>query len=140
MKKRVEQSDLPFFIELKKHLVRKKFMCPKPISNKEGSYINQIKDKPCVINSFLKGSKATIITKNHCQQLGENLAKLHVDTYDFKFSRQNNLNQQSWKQLFENFRHYENTKYNKLFNKISLELEFLQKKMARKSSFGSDSC
>ena len=38
--KRVNGKDLPFFVKLKKHLAQKNFMCPKPISNKNGDYIN----------------------------------------------------------------------------------------------------
>ena len=57
--KRVNPDDLPFFINLKNHLSKKKFECPKPISNKEGKYINQIKNKYCVIISYLKGEKTS---------------------------------------------------------------------------------
>ena len=34
--KRVKANDLPFFIELTKHLVKKNFKCPKPIPDKNG--------------------------------------------------------------------------------------------------------
>ena len=79
--KRVKEEDLPFFIELSNHLVQKKFMCPKPIKNKYGLYISKIKNKKCVINSFLKGDKVSFVNVNHCQQLGKNLALMHIDTY-----------------------------------------------------------
>ena len=85
--KRVDEKDLPFFIKLQKHLVEKKFICPKPISNKKGNYINQIKNKACVINTFLKGKKVDFITERHCQQLGEQLALFHINTFNFKLSR-----------------------------------------------------
>ena len=48
--KRVNEKDLPFFTKLTKHLVNKEFLCPKPISNKKGIYINKINNKSCVIN------------------------------------------------------------------------------------------
>ena len=129
--KRVEKKDLPFFVELKNHLVRKNFMCPKPINSKVGSYINQIKNKPCLINSFLKGKKISFVNTNHCHQLGKQLALMHIDTYDFKLSRKNSLNQKNWRKLLEKFKYNKNTKYKKLFNEISLELKFLEKNWPR---------
>ena len=38
--KRINEQDLPFFIQLTKKLYEKKFLCPKPISNKKNIYIN----------------------------------------------------------------------------------------------------
>jgi len=125
--KRVDEKDLPFFIQLKKHLVQKNFLCPKPISNKKGNYINYIKNKASIINTYLKGKKASSITKNHCQQLGQQLAIMHLKTQDFKLSRKNTLSQEYWKHLFENFRYINNIEYNKLFKKINIEIDFLDK-------------
>ena len=109
--KRVDTNDLPFFIELEKHLIEKNFLCPKPLHNKNGIYINQIKNKACMINTFLKGEKANFITENHCQQLGEQLALMHIYTNNFKLSRENTLNQKNWRNFFENLRYNQNTKY-----------------------------
>ena len=125
--KRVDKKDLPFFIKLQKHLVEKKFICPKPISNKKGNYINQIKNKACVINTFLKGKKVDFITERHCQQLGKQLALFHINTFNFKLSRQNSLSQKHWINLFENLRNTKDTKYQKLFDIINLEINFLEK-------------
>ena len=125
--KRVDEKDLPFFIQLKTHLVEKNFLCPKPISNKNGIYINQINNKACVINTFLKGEKANFIKENHCQQLGEQVALMHMKTLDFKLSRQNNLSQQHWKKLFGHFRYNQNTEYKELFDNIDIEINFLEK-------------
>lgn len=123
--KRVEEKDLPFFIELKKHLVKKKFLCPQPISNKKNIFINILKNKPCLITSFLKGKKINFIKANHCIQLGKQLAIMHNNTSDFKPSRKNSLSQKKWRKLFNNFQHKKNTNYNNLFNYINTELDFL---------------
>ena len=74
-----------------KHLVEKNFKCPKPIPDKNGNYINKIKDKACIINSFLNGKKTPNVDNYHCQQLGEQLAIMHLNTQELKISRQNNL-------------------------------------------------
>ena len=59
--KRVESKDVPFFINLKKHLASKKFLCPEPISDIQGKNINTLKAKSCVLVSFLNGKKVTDI-------------------------------------------------------------------------------
>ena len=79
-------------------------MNPKPIKGKNGEYINQIKNKPCVIMSFLEGSKTTKPSTNHCGQVGKQLAIMHKHTSDFTLSRQNSLQQKNWKNLFEKFK------------------------------------
>ena len=43
--KRVNNEDLPFFINLKLYLNKKNFRCPKPIKNKNDIIINTIKNK-----------------------------------------------------------------------------------------------
>lgn len=124
--KRTDEKDLPFFILLKKHLCEKNFLCPKPISNKKNNYINKIKNKASVINTFLKGKKANPINENHCQQLGEQLALMHTNSQDFKLSRKNALNYSCWRSLFENFRYNQDTEYKILFENIDKEINFLE--------------
>ena len=124
--KRINEKDLPFFIQLTKKLYEKKFLCPKPISNKKNIYINKIKNKSCVINTFLKGKQTNLVTINHCQQLGKQLALMHNNTFDLKLFRKNNLNYQWWRNLFEKFRHNKNTEYKKIFEDINSEIDFLE--------------
>ena len=99
--KRVQQKDLPFFINLQNHLAKKEFLNPKPIKNKNGEYINQINNKPCVIMSFLEGSKTAKISTTHCRQIGKQLAIMHQHTFDFTFSRQNTLQQKNWNHYWQ---------------------------------------
>ena len=134
--KRIEEKDLPFFINLQNHLAKKKFLNPKPIKNKYGEYINKIKNKPGVIMSFLKGSKTTKVSTNHCRQVGKQLATMHKHTKDFEFSRQNGLQQKNWKILFEEFKHNKKNPYNQLFESIEKELDFLDQHWPKHLPFG----
>lgn len=105
---RINKSELPFFISLKAHLARKKVCCPKPISNNFGSLINNIKDKPALIVTFLDG--ATLkpesngmykeITTKHCHEIGKNLALLHLGVKDFDLNRENDLGVNGFEKLF----------------------------------------
>ena len=124
--KRVKKSDLPFFVELKKHLFKKKILCPMPISNKKGKYINKIKNKSCLINTWLNGKKTKIINIIHCKELGKNIALMHLKTNDFKLTRKNSLGKNSWKNLFAKFKNKQQSKNKNLYRKIKIELDYLK--------------
>ena len=53
--KRVEEKDLPFFINLMRNLFDKNLPSPKPIINKNGNYISEISGKKAAVVSFLDG-------------------------------------------------------------------------------------
>tara|TARA_B110000438_G_C15791794_1_gene641022 strand:- start:367 stop:1323 length:957 start_codon:yes stop_codon:yes gene_type:complete len=125
--KRVNPDDLPFFINLKNHLSKKKFECPKPISNKEGKYINFIKNKYCIITSFLDGKKTSAVKNDHCKQVGEMLALFHQKSKDFKETRNNTMNQKQWKNLFLKSKKVPNNKFHEIMSNIENELIYLKK-------------
>ena len=53
--KRVQKKDLPFFMKLMDKLNHQKINCPKPLKDKNGKYLTQIKKKPACIVTFLNG-------------------------------------------------------------------------------------
>ena len=60
--KRVDQQDIPFFINIMKYLSNKNFLCPNPVSDIKKNYLQLLQNKPALIVSFLKGkSKNEII-------------------------------------------------------------------------------
>ena len=124
--KRVHPIDLPFFINLKNHLVAKNFSCPKPISNKDGKSINILNGKSCVLISYLEGSKADIVFTHHCEQVGKVLSSLHKKTEDFTQKRTNNMNYTQWQNIFLKCRSSNSLKYKELIPFIKKELLFLK--------------
>ena len=126
--KRVSSNDLPFFIELMNYLDSKKYKCPKPIADTNGNYISYLKKKPCTIVSFIKGKWIRNIKNIHCQQLGNNLAKLHTLTKSFKLKRENSMGYHTWDNLFNNFRAEKNMQYKEIYKIILDELAFLSNK------------
>jgi len=124
--KRVESKDIPFFINLKKHLARKNFLCPKPISDNKGKYINTIKNKSCVLVSYLSGKKITDVTETHCQQVGEILASLHLQTKDFNEKRLNSMSYIQWKNIFLKCKNYSNKNFIHILSIIEEELSYLK--------------
>ena len=125
--KRVKGQELPFFIELQNYLSKKNIRCPSPISNKEGRYINIIKNKPCVVISFLEGKKINNATSYHCLQIGKLAANIHLHTKDFTLSRKNGLHQKHWRKIFNLCLNSQGSRYNKLFKIIDQELQYLDK-------------
>ncbi len=97
--KRVHKKDLPFFINIMRHLNEKQFICPNPIIDKKGNYLQTLSDKPTLIVNFLEGKSKTIITNQDCFLIGVSMAKIHSCTHDFSMERQNSLSVSGWEKL-----------------------------------------
>ena len=124
--KRMNVDELPFFIKLQNHLSNKNIKCPHPIANKSGQHINTIENKPCVIMSFLSGKKIDNPNTHHCYQVGEQIANIHDLTKDFTLTRNNNLHQSNWRNIFEKCQESQDNQYNGLFISIDKELKYLE--------------
>lgn len=98
--KRVNPDDLPFFLGLMDHLAHKGLACPTPIRGKDGDALRELCGRPAAIVTFLRGMWPKRITTQHCAQLGEALAQLHVAGQDFELTRENALSVQGWRPLF----------------------------------------
>jgi homoserine kinase type II len=99
--KRVNPDDLPFFIDLMRHLSAKGLSCPVPIAGVDGAPLREIAGRPACIISFLKGQWPRKIHPYHCFEVGKALANMHVAGMDFPHSRANTLNLASWRPLFQ---------------------------------------
>lgn len=94
--KRVRGEDLPFFINLMRHIAAKNIPCPTPIADKNGQVLQHLCNKPAALVSFLNGSMTHAITAAHCKQVGVALAQIHIATSDFNDSRANTLSLEGW--------------------------------------------
>jgi len=108
---RINPQELPFFLNLKQHLASKNIICPKPILNNFKQNITYLNNKPTAIVSFLDGKTLnpdadgyySNITENHCQQVGQTLAKMHLATLDFTEQRKNDLSPTNFANFFSKF-------------------------------------
>jgi len=89
--KRVNNSDLPFFMKLMDLLSLKKIICPKPLKDNYGKYLFKIKNKKACIVSFLSGKDKNDLTYKNCFEVGKNIAKMHKATKNFKIKRSNSM-------------------------------------------------
>ena len=99
--KRVQESDLPFFIGLMEHLARRGVNCPQPVRARDGSTIGRLAGRAAAIVTFLDGLSVRRPTPRHCGQVGEALAKMHAAGADFALRRPNALSLEGWPPLFE---------------------------------------
>ena len=124
--KRVNEDDLPFFINLKLYLNQNNFKCPRPIQNRNGEIINSIKNKKAVIISFIEGNKIDKPNINECNEIGKMLGKLHNLTINFNESRQNSLDIKEWKKLLSKCTKNEDEKFDIILKEVENEIDFLE--------------
>ena len=92
---RLTAQQLPFYLELMRHLANKGIPVPKPIENKQGDILFTLKDKPAAIVTKLPGLSRLQPESNHCALVGEMLAKMHLAGKDFS-KYQENLRSLDW--------------------------------------------
>lgn len=125
--KRVNVDDLPFYLELKKHLAARGVPCPVPIATKDGELLSQIKGRPCAIVSFVQGRDVGSIKNHHVEELGKHIAKMHLAGADFPMRRENNFSLASWLSLFEQVKDRADEVKPGLADEIARQLEYLKR-------------
>lgn len=92
---RLSAQQLPFYLELMRHLANKGIPVPKPIENKQGDILFTLSSKPAAIVTKLPGLSRLQPAANHCALVGEMLAKMHLAGKDFS-KHQENLRSLDW--------------------------------------------
>ncbi len=98
--KRVNETDLPYFIDLKRHLAASGFPCPEPIVAKNGNILGTLEDRPALIVSFLSGLSVKYPNAAQCRELGAAMARMHAALSDFELTRANDLGPADWPKLW----------------------------------------
>jgi homoserine kinase type II len=97
--KRVDPDDLPFFLGFMDHLASRGIHAPVPIKGRDGEALRSLCGRPAAVVTFLDGMWHRRIKPEHCSQLGEALAKMHLAGLDFSLNRVNNLSVTAWRGL-----------------------------------------
>ena len=101
--KRVNPAELPFFLSLMEHLARRGLTCPTPVRDLQGRNLGELAGRPAAMATFLEGVWVRRPTADHCRQVGEALARLHLAAADFGMERKNGLGIDDWRPLYERF-------------------------------------
>jgi homoserine kinase type II len=99
--KRVNADDLPYFIELKRHLAAKNYPCPAPIAGQDGKILRRLQGRPALIVSFLEGLSPKRPNPVQCRELGAGLARMHQTLKGFDKVRPNTLGPAGWPPLWQ---------------------------------------
>ena len=99
--KRVRREDLPFFLGLMEHLASRSFPCAAPVRGRDGEALREVAGKPAAIAKFLDGLSPRRPRPEHCAQLGEAMARMHLASGDFGMRRPNDLSVAGWRPLYE---------------------------------------
>lgn len=90
-------TELPYFLQLMDHLAARGVPCPQPVANRQGSFLDEVNDRPASIVSRLDGSSLIAPSAAQCQAVGIVLANIHLAGRDFPILRENERGTQWWK-------------------------------------------
>ncbi|MBB3648528.1 homoserine kinase type II [Rhizobium sp. BK619] len=99
--KRVEKTDLPFFLGLMQHLAARGLSCPLPLPRRDGALLGSLSGRPAALISFLEGMWLRKPEAKHCREVGRALAEMHVAGDGFELKRPNALSIDGWQTLWE---------------------------------------
>jgi len=82
-------EQLPFYVQLMRHLAERGIPVPSPVPNGEGELVVTLHDKPAIIVSRLSGASQLDPQPVHCAEVGAMLARMHLAGRDFTLSQPN---------------------------------------------------
>jgi homoserine kinase type II len=86
---RLSHAQLPFYLQLMKHLAAQGIKVPMPQANAQGDILFTVCDKPAAVVQRLRGESELQPSANHCQAVGDMLARMHLAGASFEMSQPN---------------------------------------------------
>jgi homoserine kinase type II len=90
-------EELPFYLELMRHLADRDVACPRPMADRNGKILHVCESKPASLATRLKGSWQPVPTSAHCKILGSAIAKSHLAVSDYAGTQPNMRGLSWWK-------------------------------------------
>ena len=94
---KLTSEELPYFINLMAHLSSHGVPCPSPIASQDNSFLGELEGKPACLVSCLQGKSIELATADHCAQVGEMLADIHLAGKSYGATMENPRGPQWWK-------------------------------------------
>jgi len=91
-------EQLPFYLQLMRHLAERGVLVPAPIANDRGEILHTLHGKPAAIVSKLEGASQMHPGTTHCAAVGAMLAKMHLAAQDFPIQQPNLRGLDWWNQ------------------------------------------
>jgi len=102
--KRVDPTELPYFLGLMDHLASRGLPCPTPIRGRDGEALRELCGRPAAICTFLEGVWPRRVRPEHLAPLGAALARMHAAGEGFEVVRPNALGPGGWAPLLDGCR------------------------------------
>ncbi len=90
-------QELPYFINMMAHLAHHGIPCPSPVANQENVYLGELNGKTASLVSCLQGKSIEQPTPDHCAQVGEMLANIHLAGKSYAPVMENSRGPHWWK-------------------------------------------
>ncbi len=94
--RRIELSDLPFFLSLLDHLAARDCPVPGTIHDRDGAAFRMIGDKALALIEYLPGVSVDHPTTNQAYSVGRALAQMHLAVADFPHKRYQSMGLAEW--------------------------------------------
>jgi homoserine kinase type II len=94
---RLNADQLPFYLNLMRHLAQQGMPVPEPRPDQHGSLVHLLAGKPAAVVNRLDGESLDAPDLHHCAQLGGVLARMHLAVADFGL-QQPNLRDIAWRE------------------------------------------
>ncbi|MBC7548191.1 MAG: homoserine kinase [Polaromonas sp.] len=92
---RLTSEQLPFYLNLMKHLATSGIPVPEPAADSRGRILHALKNKPAAVVNKLRGKSQLKPTAKNCATVGSMLARMHAAGQNFN-ERQPNLRGLGW--------------------------------------------
>ena len=133
--KRVFKKEIPFFMKLMDQLNDSKINCPKPLKNKDGSYLLKIRNKTACVVSFLKGKDKKSLNLKNCYDIGKTIAEMHLSTKKMNLFRKNSMSINSLNPLLNSIK-FKTKKFSNIEKFLKKNYKDIKKKWPRKLPSG----
>ena len=129
--KRVSKKEIPFFMELMDELNTSKLNCPKPLKNKDGKYLINLKNKTACIVSFLQGKDKKNLNIKNCYDVGRVIAQMHLHTKKIKLFRKNSMGVKNLNPLLKSIK-FKSKKFTNIDKFLKINFDNIKKKWPKK--------
>ena len=86
---RLSFEQLPFYLQLMKHLAQRGIPVPEPHADAQGALVFAVKGEPAAVVDKLRGRSELAPSEIHCSQVGAMLARMHLAGSDFELNQPN---------------------------------------------------
>jgi len=126
---RVEESDIPFYVDYAVCLSEQGVPCPRTLKQKNGAVLGRLHDRPAAIYSFLEGDGGTaaMLNADLCGKAGNVLAQMHVAAGQISATAENHFGLKRWKEWLAHMGPSMNTIEDGLYETAKTELAWIER-------------